>query len=150
MQESTTPTARRRALRTYVTLMRAADAVTRRTHGHLADDDLTTGQFAVLEALLHLGPQPQHVIGRKVLSSPGNLTTVLDNLERRELVERRPDAEDRRRKRVVLTRSGRRLIQRVFRRHTDGICADLARLDAREQSELARLCKKLGLRRLDS
>jgi MarR family 2-MHQ and catechol resistance regulon transcriptional repressor len=124
--------------------MRAAESVTRRTHGHLADHDLTIGQFGVLEALLHLGPLRQCELAEKLLRSPANLTTVLDNLERRGSVERRPAPDDRRAKTVHLTRPGRRLIERVFPTHADGIARDLAVLGAAGQRELARLCKQLG------
>jgi len=51
-------------LRTYVKLMRAAESITARIHKHLASVGLTLSQFAVLEALYHLGPLYQTEIGK--------------------------------------------------------------------------------------
>ncbi len=134
-----------RALAAYVRLMRAASAVTTRVHAHLASDDLSTSQFAVLEALLHKGSLCSRELSEKLLTSPGNLTLVIDNLEKRELVARKADPQDRRGKQVALTRPGRRLIRRVFDRHVRVLTEDFQVLQAREQEDLARLCRKLGL-----
>jgi len=140
-------TSHRRVLHAYVCLMRAAESVSRRSHHHLDEDDLTSSQFGVLEALLHLGPLSQCELAQKLLKSTGNMTTVIDNLERRGLVERQPDNTDRRIKAIHLTPEGRALIRRVFPRHAEGLVRELSVLSRSEQDELARLCKKLGLGR---
>ena len=64
------------ALNTYVKLMRSAESITIRIHKHLASAGLTLSQFAVLEALFHLGPLYQREIGQKLLKSSGNITMV--------------------------------------------------------------------------
>ncbi|MGD8961230.1 MAG: hypothetical protein PVF29_09540 [Desulfobacterales bacterium] len=56
----------RRALKTYVQLMRAAESVTQRTHQHLSATGLTFSQFAMFEVLYHLGPLSQKEIGQKI------------------------------------------------------------------------------------
>ena len=76
-----------RALDTYIKLVRAAESVLSRVHRQTTGD-LTVSQFGVLEALHHLGPMHQRKIGSKLLKSGGNITMVIDNLERRGLVER--------------------------------------------------------------
>ena len=95
-----------RALNTYVKLMRAAESVTARTHRHLATLGLTLSQFAVLEALYHLGPLSQRQIGQKILRSSGNITMVIDNLEKRGLAQRKRSETDRRYFIVHLTHEG--------------------------------------------
>ncbi len=133
----------RRALATYVALMRAADAVTRRAHAHLASAGLTLSQFGVLEAIAQLGPLGQRELGRKVLRSPNNMTTVIDNLEKRGLVERHADERDRRIKRVHLTDEGRALIEALFPRHAAGLTKELAALSPTEQDQLRALARRL-------
>ncbi|MFA5515894.1 MAG: MarR family transcriptional regulator [Desulfuromonadales bacterium] len=128
----------------YVKLMRAADSVTAATHRHLAEENLTVTQFGVLEALHHLGPMCQRDVARKNLKSTGNITTVVDNLEKRGLVERRRSDKDRRYIALHLTEAGRDLIERTFPRHLQIVLKSFAVLSAEEQQELARLCKKLG------
>lgn len=138
-----------RALGTFVKLMRAAETVAANTGRHLAGAGLTPSQFGVLEALLHLGPLNQRTIGAKILKSSGNITTVIGNLERRGLVARRRETDDRRFVTVELTPRGQELISGLFPRHAAAIRAELSVLSPAEQEELGRLCRKLGLKNGD-
>jgi MarR family 2-MHQ and catechol resistance regulon transcriptional repressor len=135
-----------RALDAYIKLMRAAESVSTRIHRHLQDADLTVGQFAVLEALHHLGPLFQRDICTKLLMSGGNLTMVVDNLEKRGLVRRERPASNRRLVRVTLTPAGRRTIAKVFPVHAGSVAEEFAVLTDAEQEEIGCLCKKLGRR----
>ena len=76
-----------RALDTYIKLRRAVNAVNQREGEQMRSFGLTESQFGVLEALLHLGPLCQRVLAAKVLKSAGNMTTVVDNLQRRDRVD---------------------------------------------------------------
>ena len=134
-----------RALDAYIKLMRAAETITNRVHKHLAAFGLTLSQFAVLEALYHLGPLYQREIGQKLLKSSGNITMVIDNLEKRGYVRRDRKKEDRRFLNVRLTGEGFELISKVFPPHAAVIAREMSVLSAGEQETLARLCKKLGL-----
>ena len=135
-----------RALDAYIKLMRAAHSVSVRIHEHLRHVDLTISQFAVLEALHFLGPLAQRDLCTKLLQSGGNMTLVADNLEKRELVERRRDPQNRRLVIVTLTPKGRRLIERVFPVHARIVAQDFGVLPPEEQDLLGRLCKRLGRR----
>ncbi|MDZ4756391.1 MAG: MarR family transcriptional regulator [Phycisphaerae bacterium] len=134
-----------RALDAYIALMRAAQAVTERVHVPLREHDLTVGQFAVLEAILHKGPLPSGTIARTILISAGNCTTIVDNLETRELVVRERSDVDRRQVTVRLTPEGKKLVTGIFPGHVERLTGEFGRLSVREQEELRRLCKKLGL-----
>lgn len=134
-----------RALNTYVKLMRAAESVSLRTHGHLAEAGLTISQFGVLEALHHLGPLRQTDIAKKILKSSGNITMVIDNLEKRDLVKRENDPGDRRSYAVRLTAAGKKLIGEIFPRHAERIVQGMSILSSAEQEKLGSLCRKLGL-----
>ena len=134
-----------RALRTYVKLMRAAESMTARIHRHLSSTGLTISQFAVLEALYQLGPLSQREIGQKILRSSGNITMVIDNLEKNGRVRRERNEADRRFFIVHLTDKGYNLINKIFPPHAAVIAKDLGVLTAAEQNALGRLCKKLGL-----
>lgn len=133
-----------RALGAYIKLMRASDSVEARMKRALAQEGLTISQLGILEVLLHLGPRCQTELGTKLLKSSGNMTTVVDNLEKRGLVRRERDQQDRRFVTVHLTPRGRELIEGYFPRHVAEIGDAMAALDPAEQAELARLCKKLG------
>ncbi len=135
-----------RALNAYVKLMRAAESVSARTHRHLTDVMLTVSQFGVLEALLHLGPLSQADLAQKILKSSGNITMVVDNLEKRGLVKRERRPEDRRYYTIRLTTGGAKLIGKTFPRHTEEIVKAMSALKKTEQESLGKLCRKLGLR----
>jgi MarR family 2-MHQ and catechol resistance regulon transcriptional repressor len=112
--EQTLTEPQRRALGTYVKLVRAAESMTTRLHRNLAEAGLTTSQFGVLEALLNLGPLCQKDLGEKILKSSGNITMVIDNLSRRGLVIRERGTEDRRFVSISLTQEGERLIEALL------------------------------------
>ena len=133
------------ALDTYVKLVRAAESVMSRVHRTADLDGLSNSQFGVLEALLHLGPLCQRELGVKILKSSGNITMVIDNLERRGLVERRRDQGDRRYVTVYLTDTGREVIRAIFPRHMERIKDELGILSPSDQEDLARLCRTVGL-----
>lgn len=135
-----------RALNTYTKLMRAAESVTSRVHRVLAEPKLTISQFGVLEALFHKGPLCQKDIASKILKSTGNITMVIDNLEKRGLVRRERDNEDRRYLTVHLSETGTALVAKVFADVEAEIVTEMDALAGNEQELLGSLCKKLGLK----
>jgi MarR family 2-MHQ and catechol resistance regulon transcriptional repressor len=129
----------------YIKLSRAAEAVNTRVNQHLKGEKLTISQFGVLEAIYHLGPMHQNRLAEKILKSSGNLTLVIDNLEKRGLVTRERDPEDRRCMTIDLTEAGRALIESIFPRHVGIVVQEINVLSMEEQNQLATLCRKLGL-----
>lgn len=134
-----------RALDLYVKLHRCTETLRSRSAAFFAAHDLTYSQFATLEALYHVGPMCQRDVAGKVLKSGGNLTLVIDNLEKAKLVRRQPSREDRRQNLVAVTAKGRKLMEKIFPDHAARITKSMSVLSAREQEQLARLCRKLGL-----
>jgi MarR family 2-MHQ and catechol resistance regulon transcriptional repressor len=135
-----------KALNTFTKLMRATEAVTNRVHRVLAEPKLTISQFGVLEALYHKGPMCQKDIATKILKSSGNMTMVIDNLEKSDLVRRERDSEDRRFFTIHLTETGKGLIAKVFADVEASIVMEMASLADNELETLGKLCKKLGLK----
>lgn len=134
----------RTALNVYVKMMRSANYLTNTIHRHLKDDNLTISQFGVLEALYHLGSLSQSELGEKILKSNANLTTVVDSLEKKNLVVRKRADEDRRRVAVNLTEAGRELITEVFPRHAEIVEEKLRVLAEEEKDVLVGLLRKFG------
>lgn len=133
-----------RALNTYTKLMRAAESVTVRVQRALTAPKLTISQFGVLEALYHKGPLCQRDIAVKILKSTGNITLVIDNLEKSGLVRRLRDNKDRRFFTVHLTETGTLLIAKVFVAVEAAIVFEMGLLSENEQELLGSLCKKVG------
>ncbi len=132
------------ALNTFIKLQRAAESVSARVHA-LLPEGLTVTQFGVLESLHHIGPLCQGELAEKLLRSGGNLTLVVDNLEKAGLVVRERDPADRRFVVVKLTPKGSAFIAEIFPRVAANITREMNRLSSTELLDLGRLCKKVGL-----
>lgn len=133
-----------RTLDTFIKLTRCTNSLYSRLSERNSVGDLTYSQFAVLEALYHLGAMTQGEISVKVLKSGSNMTTVIDNLERDGLVRRERDEKDRRVIHVHLTEAGRGKIEAVLPGHVAALVEEFSVLSAQEQKQLGELCKKLG------
>ena len=133
-----------RTLDTFIKLTRCTNSVLARLAERNSIADLTYSQFAVLEAIYHLGHMTQGEISAKVLKSGSNMTTVIDNLERDGLVRRERDAKDRRVIHVHLTEAGKGKIESVLPGHVAALVEEFNVLSAGEQQALGELCKKLG------
>ncbi len=134
-------------IRAYINLMRSAESVVGRVNLPLLQDRLTVSQFGVLEALVHLGPMSQKDLSTKILKSHGNISVVVDNLEKRGLVVRtRGAVEDRRVVMVSLTSEGAALVESVLPGTVDRIEHEMGVLSDDELETLRSICRKLGLR----
>jgi MarR family 2-MHQ and catechol resistance regulon transcriptional repressor len=129
---------------TWLVLWKAARSVEARAHQSIAGTGLCASDFAILETLLHKGPLPVNVIGRKVLLTTGSITTAVDRLSARGFVARKDDPKDRRVRRVELTAEGRKVIRPAFTRHAADLEKVVAVLTAAERSTLVELLRKLG------
>lgn len=133
-----------RTLDTFIKLTRCTNALLARLADRATLADLTASQFAVVEALFHLGPLTQGEISRKVLKSVSDITTVVDNLERAGLVNRQRGAQDRRVIHVHLTEAGKTRLETILPRHVAALVEEFSVLSESEQETLAALCRKLG------
>jgi MarR family 2-MHQ and catechol resistance regulon transcriptional repressor len=133
-----------RTLDTFIKLTRCTNSLLTRLAERNTIGDLTWSQFAVLEALYHLGHMTQGEISVKVLKSGSNMTTVVDNLERDGFVRRERDANDRRVIHVHLTEAGSGKVEAVLPGHIAALVDEFKVLSGSEQETLGALCKKLG------
>jgi MarR family 2-MHQ and catechol resistance regulon transcriptional repressor len=133
-----------RALDALIKLVRCTSSLQARLETGIREEGFSPTQFGILEALLHLGPLEPCELGPKLLTSRPNVVLLVDQLEERGLVRRKPVAGDRRRVLIELTPSGRRAIHRAFPKHARRVAKELSALSAAEQEQLGRLCKQLG------
>ncbi|MGB5875333.1 MAG: MarR family transcriptional regulator [Bacteroidota bacterium] len=133
-----------RALSMWVKLARAYAVFSKKSTEHIRLFGLTEGQFGALEALGHKGPLTLGELCEKQLVSGGNMTVVVDNLEKGGLVKRVRSGVDRRVITVHLTGKGRDLFKRTFARHALYIADLTSVLTKDEQEQLGTLLRKLG------
>lgn len=132
------------ALSTWVKLARAYSSFDKKSNESIKTFGLTQPQFAVLEVIGHLGPLKVGEICNKMLVTGGNMTLVLDNIEKLGYIERVPNKEDRRAIYIQLTPAGQKLFDEVFIIHAEKISQYMSVLTAAEQKTLGSLLKKLG------
>lgn len=133
------------ALDLYIALSRASQWVLAHADRDIRKHGLNRTEFGVLELLYHKGPQPLQQIGSKVLMSSGNITYVVDKLEKKGYARRRVSTEDRRLIYAEVTETGAAFIEQVFPQHATVIEAAVAGLDRQEQKQAIELLKKLGI-----
>src|SRR5271154_7448671 len=105
------------APRLWLVLARAYGSMVNYIEGAITAQGLGLSDFMVLEVLLHKGPLTISAIGEKVLLASASMTTAIDRLEKRGLVQRRSCNSDRRIRLVELTDCGRAFIEEIYARH---------------------------------
>ena len=98
----------------WLVLMKAHRSLKRHAERSIQALDMCLSDFAILEALLHKGPQSLNELGRRIELTSGAMTTAIDRLEARKLVARGDHPTDRRTWVIRLTQPGVALITSVF------------------------------------
>jgi MarR family 2-MHQ and catechol resistance regulon transcriptional repressor len=133
------------ALNSFIKLVRAAESTLSRVNLVLSKYNLTESQFAILDALSHIGPLFQKDLGNKLLKTGGNITLVIDNLEKRSLVKRERREQDRRYFTIHLTKQGKALFTKVFPVYLSAIVKEMSVIPKADHLELQRISKTVGL-----
>lgn len=124
----------------WMRLLRVEQRVARVLTEDLKRWDLNLAQF---DTLTHVGASEgimQQELAESLLVTKGNVCQMLDRMELRGLISRRPDG---RANRLFLTEEGRRLYEQVVPAHEDLVAEQLSKLTPEEQRALMRLLGKL-------
>jgi MarR family 2-MHQ and catechol resistance regulon transcriptional repressor len=138
-------TTKNSSLELFIALSRANQWVNAHADRDIKKLGLNRTEFGVLELLYHKGQQPLQRIGTKVLMSSGNITYVVDKLEKKDLVRRNASVTDRRLIFAQITERGEQFIESVFPNHTQVIENAVKGLTEEEKKTASQLLKKLGL-----
>src|SRR5213594_1716349 len=128
----------------WLVLMKAHRTLERLATRSIELSEVGLSDFAVMEMLLHKGPQPVNEIGRRVELTSGAITTAVDRLESRGLVTREAHPSDRRARIVRLTAAGEKQAARIFAAHKVAMDLAAAGLSKTERATLIELLKRLG------
>ena len=128
----------------WLVLMKAHRTLERLATHSIESSEVGLSDFAVLEMLLHKGPQPVNEIGRRIELTSGAITTAVDRLESRGLVKREAHPSDRRARIVRLTAAGKERAAKIFAGHKAAMDLAASGLSKTERATLIELLKKLG------
>ena len=131
-------------LKLIIALVRCTQSVHRREAPVIHAAGLTMPQFGVLDFLYHKGDQKICNIIERTLSTGGNMTVIIANLEKMGLVTRIDDPADRRAKIISLTKEGQKVMGTLFPDHMANLDEILSALTTAEKKQLIELAKKLG------
>ncbi|MFE5516940.1 MarR family winged helix-turn-helix transcriptional regulator [Streptomyces virginiae] len=109
----------------------------------LSGEDARTWHYATLVALEESGPASQATLSARTGIHRSDLVAVINELAARELVERTPDPEDRRRNVVTLTAHGRRHLRKLEQILTAVQEELLTPLSTQEREQLTRLLGRI-------
>lgn len=132
------------SLKLFVVLTRALEAIKKRVEEDIRSFGLNPTEFAVLELIYNKGEQPIQKIGEKVLIASSSITYVVDKLEKKELLKRKPCLKDRRVTYATITPKGIEFMNEVFPKHKAVIKDICAGLDSSEKKVVIKQLKKLG------
>jgi len=128
----------------WLVMMKAHRTLQRLATHSIESSDMGLSDFAVMEMLLHKGPQPVNEIGRRIELTSGAITTAVDRLESRGLVTREAHENDRRARIVRLTARGKEQAVKLFAGHKTAMDLAASGLSKAERAMLIQLLKKLG------
>lgn len=136
----------KRALNAFICLRRSADAVLMEVSKKFKLGGVTPTQFAILEALYHIGALKPGELADKMFMSCGNITYVLDRLVDKGLIDRVQNPNDRRSFVVDLEPKGKKLVEAHIEGYVEVISDMMGdKLDLKELNTLRDITKKLGL-----
>jgi len=142
------------ATEVFLHLLRAGDEAFRVVEAHLAQHEISQGQFGVLMALWGncqragasgVALTPAELAGRTGVTR-ATITGLVDTLERAELVTRTPHQGDRRMMSVALTARAEKLLQRIMPEHFRRMAWLMEPLSENERKTFVRLLIKLLVR----
>lgn len=107
---------------------------------------MTPKHFGVLRVVAEEGPLSQQGVGDRMRVDRTTMIAIIDELERRELLERHRDPADRRKYALEITDAGRRWMEQTEAALDAAEQRFLAHLEPDERDELLRLLRKLVFR----
>jgi DNA-binding MarR family transcriptional regulator len=132
-------------LKAFIGLSRTTQALHKRAGGIFNKGGLTSSQFAVLEALYHKGDLTINEIIESILSTSGNMTVVINNLEKDSMIQRQVNPMDKRSSIIVITDKGRQKVEEIFPVHLEDLAKSFEELEEKEKEMLIKILKKIQL-----
>jgi DNA-binding MarR family transcriptional regulator len=119
-------------------------AISRRFHEVLRPLELEPGEFALLRAVSASDGEAQNALAERLRISPSWMVAIVDDLERRGLLERRPHARDRRVRNLHLTPAGKKLLRQAEKQAQQFDLQVAEQLDEAEREQLLDLLDRVS------
>lgn len=130
----------------YLLLMQTTKAIQEQMKKELVKNELNITEFAVLEVLYLKGKQTIQQIGISILISSGSMTYVINQLEKKGLLNRNGCPNDGRVFHVILTERGSQLMENIMPNHRDLLHGIFGSLNGDEKKIMVKLLEKVNKR----
>ena len=125
-----------------IVLQRAVKSINNKIGKDFREKGITPSQFSVLDVLYTKGEMRICELIEKVLSTSGNITVVVKNMEQKGLLYKKISSTDKRAFLVGLTNKGKKLFENLLPEHRKEIENTYNILSPEEKEELIRILKK--------
>ena len=119
-------------------------AISRGFHDALEPLELEPGEFALLRAVSTNEGEAQNALAERLHISPSWMVAIVDDLESRELLERKPHARDRRIRNLHLTPAGKKVLRKALQQAQKFDRQVAAPLDEAELRQLLELLERVA------
>ncbi len=131
-------------LKIFIGMSRALNKINRATNKVYTKYGLTSGQFAVLEALYHKGELSVGEVQEKILSTSGTIPVIVKNLEKEGFLQKSNDESDKRRFILQITQKGKELMDIIYPENEEIIISMINTWSKDEQEEILNYMRKFG------
>lgn len=131
------------SLRLFIDLYRANTTLQRKLSNNLSSSGITLSQFAVLEALYNKGNLCVGDIKDTILTTNGNITVVIANLEKEGYIIRERDKDDGRKFIIIITEKGKKLVEKLFPNQKSTIIDTFKHIDDELKEKITRELNKI-------
>jgi len=131
-------------LKIFIGMSRALNKINRATNKVYTKYGLTSGQFAVLEALYHKGELSVGEVQDKILSTSGTIPVIVKNLEKEGFLQKSNDESDKRRFILQITQKGKELMDIIYPENEEIIISMINVWNKEEQEVILNYMRKFG------
>lgn len=132
----------KKSMAVYISMSRVINTLRRENNKLILKHDITLGQFAVMEALYSKGRLSTGEVMEKILSTSGNISVIVKNLEKDGFITRKQDEADKRRFILDLTDKGKDLMDEIVPENLKFMDELISLWDDDEKEELIILMNK--------
>lgn len=125
-----------------IILQKAVKSINNKIGKNFRDKGITVSQFSVLDVLYTKGEMRVCELIEKALSTSGNITVVIKNMEQKGWLYKKTCPTDKRAFPVGLTDEGKKLFESLLPEHRNEIKNTYSILSSEEKQELIRILRK--------
>ncbi len=131
-------------IKAFTVFMKASQSVEKLIKQDFLKKEINLNEYAVMELLYHRGEMPIQSIGKRVLMGSGSITYVIDKLEKKGFLYRKPCEEDRRKMFACITDAGKEYMDIRVKEQEALITKVFAEWDDEEVGTAIDLLKRVG------